>query len=122
MPTETVAESAPDDDLTVPAVVNPGYVGSQACAACHAARFDTFKESRHHWASTAPQDRPMPAAFDAGGSFASSEPSVRYAMGHEGGCYFQKTIQATPQGQRETTTPIGMVYGHGGQFDEVYFA
>jgi len=115
------AAATPDDDLVVSPAVNPGYVGSTACAACHAARFDTFKDTRHHWAGTAPADRPMPAAFHTGGSFASSEPAVRFAMTKEDGQYVQKTFHATPQGRRETTSLIGMVYGHGGQFDEVYF-
>ncbi len=116
------AVTAPDNDLVIVAAANPGYVGSQACAACHAARVNVFKQTRHHWACTAPEDRPMPVAFETGGaSFASSEPSIRFAMTKENGRYVQKTIQTTPQGKRETTTPIGMVYGHGGQFDEVYF-
>lgn len=119
---QPVAEGTPENDLAVSPAVNPGYLGSQACAECHAARFDAFKSTRHHLACTLPADRPMPAAFDAGTTFASSEPTIRFAMAREGGGYVQKSIDVTPQGPRETTTPIGMAYGQGGHFDEVYFA
>ena len=116
------ADPASDDDLVVSAATNPGYVGSQACAPCHAARFDTFQRTRHHLASTVPTEWPMPAAFDAGASFPSSEPSVQFTMAREGGGYVQKSIQTTPEGRREVTAPIGLAYGQGGHFDEVYFA
>ncbi len=117
-----VAEFRAENDLIASAAANPGYLGSKACAACHAAKFETFKETRHHWAATAPDDRPMPAAFHSGGaSFASSDPAVRFAMAHENGRYVQKVSVTTPKIRREATAPIGMVYGHGGKFDEVYF-
>jgi tetratricopeptide (TPR) repeat protein len=110
-----------DQDLIAPVVTNPGYLGSQACAACHAARFDIFKESRHHLACTIPNERTMPAAFNVGGTVESSEPSIRFAMSHEGDKYLYKLIQETPAGKRESTANIDLVYGQGGRFDEVYF-
>ena len=123
-PVRKTPEKFIDDDLTVPVVANPGYVGSAACAECHnhASRVETFKTTRHFWACAAPEDRPMPADFQSGKTFASYDPTVRFGIGRENGRFVQKTFRDTAQGRREFNSPIGLVYGLGGQFDEVYFA
>lgn len=114
-------EKIVDDDLIMPVASNPGYVGSQVCAECHKTRHETFQKTRHHWACAAPEELPMPGDFEKGKSFASYDASVRFAVGKENGSFVSKTIKNTPQGPREMASPIGMVYGLGGQFDEVYF-
>src|SRR5438552_3584030 len=39
--------AARDADLAEPVLQNPGYVGAQACAACHAERVEQFQATNH---------------------------------------------------------------------------
>src|SRR5438132_88936 len=48
------ALALPDEELDEPVVRNPGYVGPEACAACHAERVAEFKATRHYHACRAP--------------------------------------------------------------------
>src|SRR4051812_31767510 len=48
----TADEDAEEDEAL--AVVNPGYVGIETCAECHATRAAEFKEGRHYLACTPP--------------------------------------------------------------------
>src|SRR5512146_2729979 len=64
----TKAVSPPTPPTKVIASGNPrGYVGIQACEACHAARVKEFKETRHYLACMPPDPFQMPAAFSKSG-------------------------------------------------------
>ena len=39
-----------------PVVLNPGYLGMESCAACHAARVAEFRKTNHYWACRRPED------------------------------------------------------------------
>lgn len=100
---------------------NPGYVGMQACAACHAERVAEFRSTRHCLACCPPQAATMAAAFGSQDAvFTAREPSLRFEMTRSGEKFFQTAIQKTPQGERRTVSQIDLVYGAGAGSDEVY--
>jgi tetratricopeptide (TPR) repeat protein len=111
-----------DDDLPEPVVVNPGYVGPEACAACHADRVAEFRKTNHFRACRTPHDGPMPPGFEPGrGTLVASEPAVRFEMTRAGNDYLQTTVRDTPAGEQRVSTRIALVFGAAG-LDEVNFA
>ena len=100
---------------------NPaGYVGAQACSACHAERVAEFRLTNHFRTSRLPDAEAMPEGFSPGkGSYATRDPALKFEMGREGDKYTQTAVRITPGGQERTTKTIGLVYGAGGG-DEVY--
>jgi len=113
---------AVDDDLPEPVVVNPGYVGIEACAACHADRVAEFRKTNHFRACRGPHDGPMPAGFEPGrGTLVAREPPVRFEMTRSGNDYLQTTVRNTPSGEQRVSTRIALVFGAAG-LDEVNFA
>jgi hypothetical protein len=108
----------PEDRL---AVQNPGYLGPQACAPCHAARVAEFLKTPHARACRRPQDGPMPPGFDPGrGHYSTGEPDLHFDMTREGGEFFQTAVQQTAAGERRTKSRIDLVYG-ANKADEVFF-
>src|SRR5262249_11498448 len=109
-------------DEDEPRVANPGYLGAQACAKCHAARVAEFQATRHALACTPPQAGAMPAGFDPGrGTFDSRLPGLRFRMTRSGDQFFQAAVRTTPGGPQRTDARVALVYGAGGTADEVYF-
>jgi tetratricopeptide (TPR) repeat protein len=110
-----------DDPPEPVAVRNPGYVGPQACAPCHAARVAEFLKTPHARACRRPQDGPMPPGFDPGrGHYSTGEPDLHFDMTREGGEFFQTAVQQTAAGERRTKSRIDLVYG-ANKADEVFF-
>lgn len=102
---------------------NPGYVGMQACAACHAERVAEFRATRHCLACCPPQAAMMSAAFgSADNVYTARDPALRFEMTHSGEKFFQTAIQQTPQGERRSVSQIDLVYGAGAGSDEVYLS
>ena len=118
----TPVTPAGDDDLEPPVPVNPGYVGVQACAPCHAKRVEEYKETRHAVAMVPASPGRMPAAFtDGHGTYKTTVPGLRFEMGRTEHGYAATAVRADPGGEKRMTSPIAFVYGSGGVFDEVYF-
>lgn len=117
-----ITQPEPGDEPDGPHVpINPGYLGPQACAPCHAERVAEFLPTPHARACRRPQDGPMPPGFDPGrGRFDSSDHAVRFDMTHTGAEYFQTATQSTPAGERRSTSRIDLVYG-ANKADEVFF-
>jgi tetratricopeptide (TPR) repeat protein len=106
------------DDAPIP---NPGYLGPQACAACHAKRLAEFQKTRHFLACVPAQAEWMPPGFDPGrGAFATRLPDLHFEMTREGENFFQTAIHQTASGEKRSTAAIALVYGAGGTGDEVY--
>jgi tetratricopeptide (TPR) repeat protein len=100
----------------------PGYLGWEACSACHAERVKEFQASRHFLACCLPSARPLAPAFDArGAAYATRDPELHFDMRHSGDDFTMTAVHATPQGDERTTSRIDLVYGAGGTTDEVYF-
>jgi len=102
--------------------VNPGYVGPQACASCHAERVAEFARTRHSLACVAPDAAMMPAGFTSGrGRVPTVESSLHFEMEHAHQEFVQTTVRESESGEERTTSPIAFVYGFGGSTDEVFF-
>ena len=108
----------------VPRVENAaGYMGLEACAACHAERVSEFRETRHFQACVVPPHDNMPAGFLPGrGTFVPDDSPVQFMMSRAGNEFLQTALHKTPQGERQTSTSIALVYGSGAETDEVYFS
>src|SRR6266446_6932723 len=118
----TVDVSAEDpSDLSEPQVVNPGYLGPHACAACHSDRVSEFLETNHFRTFRVPEAKAMPVGFaSANGTFDAYESGLRFEMTRSGSGYFQTAIRTTPGGEKRTTSRIDLVLGAGGKADDVY--
>jgi tetratricopeptide (TPR) repeat protein len=100
--------------------VNPGYLGPQACAECHAERVVGMQRSRHFRTCRLPVAAEMPDGFAPGqGKFPARDPLLRFEMTRAGDEFFQTAIQQTPAGERRTTSRIDLVLG-AGTADDVY--
>ena len=78
--------------------VNPhGYLGPDACAACHADRVTEFRSTRHFLACVLPEANAMPEGFAPGkGAFSPRGASVRFEMTQANGEFLQTAIHNTP--------------------------
>jgi Flp pilus assembly protein TadD len=119
-PVSAAAEDEIPFDAAVPR--NPGYLGPQACAACHAARVAEFQATRHFQACREPQAATMPPGFAPGrGTYITRVPGLRFEMTQAGGDFLQTAIAAKPGGEQRASAPIALVYGSAGKADEIYF-
>jgi tetratricopeptide (TPR) repeat protein len=119
-PVEVTAAADEEDDE--PPARDPGYVGPQACAACHERRVAEFQTTPHLHACRRPQDGPMPPGFAPGrGIHVPHDPGLRFEMTQAGGEFFQTTIRTTPTGEQRSSARIDLVYG-ANKADEVFFS
>jgi tetratricopeptide (TPR) repeat protein len=103
-------------------VAPPGYLGTEACAPCHAKRVAEFKATRHFQACRVPRPGEMPVGFQAGhGTYRAREPALQFEMVQVGDRFFQTSVQGRPTAEKRTSAPIALIYGGGGVLDEVYF-
>src|SRR5258708_5404712 len=112
-----------DDDIEEPETYpNPGYVGIEACAKCHAERVADFQKTKHFHACRLAEPDAMGPGFVAGkNTFALRDPPVRFEMKQVGNDFIQTVIHTTPQGENRTDARIALVYGSTGTGDEIYF-
>jgi tetratricopeptide (TPR) repeat protein len=118
VPAATLAE----DDVDLPLPENPGYVGPQACAVCHAARVAQLEKTNHFLACREPRPGTMPEGFRPGkGTFIAREAGLRFEMTQSGDDFLHTAVQPLAAGGEKTaSTRIAWVYG-AGDADEVYF-
>jgi tetratricopeptide (TPR) repeat protein len=116
------AVASQDDEFDDQVAPDPGYVGPKICARCHAARVAEFESTRHYKACATPQATGMAPGFAAGrGILVKRELPVRFEMTRGDNGFFQTAVQTTAAGEQRTTALISLVYGAGGNGDEVYF-
>lgn len=102
---------------------NPGYLGAKVCGECHQSRLHEFQDTRHFLASSLPDARLMPPGFDDQQvTIETHLPSVEFQFSRKNDQYVQSTVHRPNGVISEHSATIGLVYGHGGAADEVYFA
>jgi tetratricopeptide (TPR) repeat protein len=110
-----------DAEVEEPTVPDPGYLGPQACAACHARRVAEFQATSHFRACRLPRVETMPPGFAPGrGTYVARRPGLRFEMTQEGSDFLLTAIQTTPGGEQRTPARIALAYGTG-TADEIYF-
>jgi len=108
-------------DFAEPPVHNPGYVGAQACAECHAQRVANFMTTTHYRACRLPEAGNMPPGFAPGrGTYTTRNPALRFEMAQAGDHFLQTAIHTTAKGEERTSARIALAYGTGNA-DEIYF-
>lgn len=111
-----------DDELVLPKLERPGYVGPHACIPCHTDRVTEFFKTSHYRTCREPKPEEMPASFTHGPrTFSSREAGIRFEMSRSGNDFLQTAVHTTSSGEQRGTAKIGMVYGAGAA-DEVYLA
>ncbi|MDX1928585.1 MAG: tetratricopeptide repeat protein [Pirellulaceae bacterium] len=108
----------------VPKAVNPGYVGYQKCAECHAARVKECEPTSHFQTCRVPTADRMPENFVstnlADRTLQLPNSDVVFEMSQRDGKYFQRATQAGKSSGVEST--IDLVYGAKSISDEVYLS
>lgn len=109
-------------EIDIPLVnTNPGYLGAQACGECHESRLHEFQQTRHHFASYAPDDRLTSPGFDdVKVTIPTHLPNAEFLMQRQGSSYAQNLL--TRNGVGASTSKVAFAYGLGGSADEVFFA
>jgi len=116
-PTAEVLESSP-----AAAASNPGYLGHQVCAECHAERVEEFQQTNHFRACREPAPDDMPPVFSKEqGTLRTRYPDIRFEMSQQGADYYQTVVRTTSTGEQRATTRIDLIYG-AGDADEVYLS
>jgi tetratricopeptide (TPR) repeat protein len=124
-PKRTPPASARDEDEDIDrvmAVVNPGYVGIEACAECHTQRAADVKTTRHYLACRPASGVASPGFAPGRGRCDTRFPGLRFEMTRSGDDFFATTVQATAEGEKRDTYQVGLVYGSANKRDEMYFA
>jgi tetratricopeptide (TPR) repeat protein len=117
------AVSDDDEELQqLLAVANPGYVGIDACAECHAKRAADFKTTRHFVACTTAKGVASPGFAPGRGRCETRLPGLRYEMSRSGDDFVATAVQGGPGGEQRTSYQIALVYGSANKRDERYFA
>jgi hypothetical protein len=87
-------------DAPVPAGaanVREGYVGDEACRACHQEKFETYLNSPHHLASRLPSPASIDGKFGPGSNLLrTSNPYLTFVMTANGQRYFQSAVVRLP--------------------------
>src|ERR1051326_5262257 len=99
-PPGSLAEQEVDPSLPA---INPGYVGIETCAECHASRAAEFKTTRHYLACTLATGGKIPG-FDPGrGRYDTNVHGLRYEMTRSGDDFLAAAVRDTPQGDQRTS-------------------
>jgi tetratricopeptide (TPR) repeat protein len=107
------------DPIEIPK--NPGYLGPQSCAPCHAERYAEFTTTSHFRACRKPDDGPMPTGFEPGRNrFQSSDGELQFEMTRSGREFYQN-VQKFGSSEPRTTHRVDLVYG-ANKADEVFFS
>lgn len=95
----------------------PGtYLGSQACAPCHRAKFNTFVRTGHHLATSAPSAATMLGQFSGqGATMATSNPGLRFHMDARTDGFYETALTGTPQRPVSRSERMAIVIGSGRQ-------
>lgn len=108
----------------IPKAKNPGYVGYQVCAECHAARVAECEPTSHFLTCRVPTPERMPAAFSSENpterTLKLPNSEVLFEMSLRDGKYYQKATRVGETSGTEST--IDLVYGAKSISDEVYFS
>jgi tetratricopeptide (TPR) repeat protein len=111
-----------DDIERVLNVVNPGYVGIEACATCHTQRAATFKTTRHYLACLPASGVAAPGFEPGRGGYDIRGPGLHFEMTRTADGCLATSVQAAPKGDKRTTYQVALVYGSANRRDEMYFA
>lgn len=106
-----------------PAVPNPGYVGAQACTACHQDRVEECLATSHFQTCRVPELKKLPRGFQPGqGEFRRPGEASRFESFVRGDKPIQAAIEPSPSGQQKVESSIDLVYGANPTSDEVYLS
>jgi tetratricopeptide (TPR) repeat protein len=110
------------EEFVEPIVSNPGYLGPQACADCHAERVAKFHQTRHFLANCVPDPHRVPKGFLPGqGTFQLAESALRFEMTESEGQLLQSAIRESDPQAKPISANVAFIYGSEAGNDEVYF-
>lgn len=106
-----------------PPVPNAGYVGAQACAACHRDRVEECLPSSHFRTCRPPDNATLPSGFQPGeGKFKRPGEEFEFETTLRGDKPVQIVKEHTPEGPRSVESTIDLILGANTVSDEVYLS
>jgi cytochrome c554/c'-like protein len=91
-----------------------GFVGDDACKACHQREFQSYKNTRHHLDSAIPSAETIHGHFDpARNTMASLDPDVSFRMTAKDGLFYETAFEGPAGHQKVRTEKIDIVIGSG---------
>lgn len=91
-----------------------GFVGDNACRACHQLEFQSYQTTRHHLDSALPSAETIHGHFDAGrNAMESLDPGVSFRMDAKNGGFFETSIVGQVGHEKTHTEKIDVVIGSG---------
>jgi tetratricopeptide (TPR) repeat protein len=121
-PRPPIAVSLEPKDEGEGAPANPGYLGPQACAECHAERVADFLKTRHAVACVEPSPDRVTRAFDAGpNAHHALNSDATFTMSRSGSGFRMSVARPGDKSEQRGSADIGLVYGSCGAADEMYF-
>ena len=91
-----------------------GFVGDNACRACHQSEFQSYLTTRHHLDSALPSATTIHGHFDIGrDTMASLDPDVSFRMTTKGGAFYETSFEGAAGHQKAHTEKMDIVIGSG---------
>jgi Cytochrome c554 and c-prime len=91
-----------------------GFVGDNACRACHQREFESYQTTRHHLDSALPSAETIHGHFDSGrNTMTSLDPGVSFRMNTKGRAFYETSFEGAPGHQKARTERIDIVVGSG---------
>lgn len=91
-----------------------GFVGDNACRACHQRKFDSYQTTRHHLDSARPSAEMIHGHFDSGrNTMTSLDPGVSFRMNVKGGAFYETSFEGEPGHQKARSERMDIVVGSG---------
>lgn len=116
---EAEEQSTPNTQTDAPlAARNPGYAGISTCAKCHAARVEEFEDTRHFRACMLAKDSAAKGFAAKHAVHRTRKAGMEFHFSRTG----QKLLVEGESATDRTQYEVGLVYGSGGERDEMYFA
>jgi hypothetical protein len=91
-----------------------GFVGDNACKACHPNEFESYLTTRHHLDSALPTAETIHGHFDPNrNTMTSLDPGVSFRMNAKNGAFSETSFEGAPGHQKARTEKIDIVIGSG---------
>jgi hypothetical protein len=91
-----------------------GFVGDNACRACHQREFEGYLTTRHHLDSALPSAETIHGHFASGrNTMASLDPGVSFRMEAKDGGFFETSLVGEPKHEKIRTEKMDIVIGSG---------
>jgi hypothetical protein len=91
-----------------------GFVGDNACQACHQREFESYRTTRHHLDSALAREETIHGHFDSShNTMASLDPQVSFRMDFRNGAFFETSLVGELQHEKTRSEKMEIVVASG---------